>query len=426
MKESPKRPLPIGAVITIVVVVFIVSIGPLAGLVHYLEVSYHLDANTLGMVFAGGLLGLVLLLLLRARIGAFFMRAGAFLQHIAADPEENFSLEETVPDSPAAVDARFWLEEGKEQRPEEAEPVLHLAPDCPLSFSSAFNHTLILERPGAALSNRSVAARLYPELFGEYALPQLILTRNPSYVSLLPHFANGWLAGHPDARQNREIAFERFRGPGMSRLERYADLFEQNARKFVKSAIDATAQVVVDLSTYPDPDQAGRVLVRLLTGIQEQGNPCIVTITEADRWFPNDRWLVIPDYRITNDPALSIQARSLVEQLLTTNYGIVYLVVESLMPMLQLARKCLLWTLNMEPDEEDQAFISIHTGLPLSGLDLLKTHSILADVTSRTVMPVVLNQQQSLHEDPRMGHQTRGSAKDLSRVEADEESSLGK
>lgn len=420
-----------------VLVVMIVFAGPLVRVTR----SLHTDPNIVG-VFIGVVAGACMVLLVfRRHLAALFAFARRRLEQL-----EDAGIDELAPQNYLALpparhvtdtspwnaqdsdldNAQHWGAHTRESAQEDAhgEPVLPLSATCPLPFSSAFHHTLIYEQPGAGRRDRSVAARLYLECFGATSsIPLLAITRNPSYASVLPHLANGWLAGSPQAREERLSVLARYGSQVPELAEHYASIDTSNARSFARKAIAYGAQVVVDLSTYADdPGQAARVLWRLLVGAQESEQPCLIMLLEADSWLSDEPYRMVSNDSSTQ-AQLNAQIQTCVSQLMESRHAVLYLVTPTLVLLDELlVNRCALWLLNREPDNaRDAAVLTYQTGLSREGLRCLRDHAILADTGSQTAMELALYPHRSAHEEPSRQPSTSGLPPDLSQVAADEE-----
>lgn len=425
--------LPVIALCTLVLL--IVFAGPLVGIVH----SLHADPNIVGVGLGVVAAVSIVLLVFRRHLGSLFSAVRARIERMEDGMLEDYSAhaplgQQEYPALPApgqAHRAASFDDDVRERgarghaseyytdvETAQGEPVLMLADNCPLPFSSAFNHTLIYEDPATGRRERSIAARLYVELFGTLgSIPQLILTRNPSYASVLPYVENGWLAGNPEAREERLSRLAHSTGGE----PRYASIDERNARSFVKKAITFGVQTVVDLSTYTNLDQEERVVWKLLVGALEHEQPCLIMLLEADHWLSRYP-LAALSYDNSPSPKASFKAQiqTCVEQLIASRHAAVYLITSDLSMLDEhLAKRCVLWLLNREPQGGmDEALLCYRTGLSEEGLHCLRDRAILADTRSKTAMELVLHRHQSTHEEP--GRATSRQL-DLSQIAADEE-----
>lgn len=431
-----------------VLVLLIVFAGPLVGIVH----SLHADPNIVGVFIGVVAAASIVLLVFRRHLGSLFSSVGRHIAQLEdgllddgeaypplGQQEEYPALPAPGQTSQAAPSSHPWQDHDQQtqgrvasQRSRDAydaqgEPVLLLADNCPLPFTSAFHHTLIYEEPGAGRRDRSIAARLYIELFGTLGIPLLVITRNPSYASVLPFLDNGWLAGNPQAREERLSLLARILPQEPQRAQHYASIDQRNARSFAKKAIAYGAQVVVDISTYnSEPGQMSPVVWKLLLGAQESEQPCLIMLLDADYWAPD-----MPLHRRAygsvqddpHDPQAQLQAQiQRVLSKLMASHHVLYLVTSTLMVDEDLIKRCALWMLNREPQNgRDASFFCDQTRLSREGLQCLRDHSILAEPRSGTAMELVLHPHQSAHEEPSYRRSAPRLLHDLSQIAADEE-----
>ncbi len=426
--------------------------GPLIGVMH----TYHIDPSVLEIWI--GILAVITAILYagRAHFGGFIanlrtrmssMEEEVIDEYPALPPgtplleyEDVYVREESATVTTQADE----METRQEREPQGFEPTLQLADNCALPWFSALNHTLIYEQPGAGRAQRSVATRLYIEQLGQYSMPMLIVTHNTSYVSVLPLLPVGWIAGAPESKDeylSRAAHFVRYSATGLpvSLGKGYASVTSQNARGFGRRLLSIGAQVVLDLSTYSDSEQAALVLSRTLTGMHEQNTANqatgIVFLTEADLWLPNNRMLSRGNAP-TKDTTIATRIREQIYQMTEPDRDglYTYLTTDNLLSMdLRSVRRCNLWLLNQEPEEEDLPFICHHTGLSYQDLSCLQTNAILADITTQTAMETRLHLQRSLHRVVALDNTGRetteplNNAYDLNQIEIELEAErLGK
>jgi hypothetical protein len=387
---------------------------------------------------------IVVLYMFRVPIGdkitALRNRYASMEEEISFPQEAYIALPPVLEKEMVVEDEGEAIQSSASSESEEEVPVLHLAPNCPLPVTSALNHHLLLELPATGRTSRSVATRLYLEQLGMLEVPQLVVTLNPSYMTLLAHFPHGWVAGSPTAKDTYlpQLQTIHLPKPEESQQERssmrYAVVREDNARPFAHKMLKSGAQVVLDLSTYEDIALAGRVLVRILIGMREYAleHPVtsVITLTQARLWVPSTR--VLQSGRGMFAGELARYMRDTVVSFITkdeTPGFSLYLSTPSINDMdLRAVRGCSLWTLNRQPEEEDVPFLCHHAGLQEDDLEALANHSVLCDITTSQAMEVTLHRHRSSHSEPDPEQHAAGFfTGDLSSVLKEEDiASLGK
>jgi hypothetical protein len=318
-----------------------------------------------------------------------------------------------------------WDDEEPDDQAEDSNiPVLHLAPTCPLPFSSALTHTLFLEHPAIAGRQRPVALRKYLELLSAHIMPFILFTQNPSYASLLSHCRNGWLAGAPSGKAT---------APQIAQ-GRYASVTPQNAQKFADKAMEIGAQIVFYTGGYESETEVVLIVSTILAELRARAvsrgaTGAILAFAEAHLWLPDDFLLSQEQIGLGDDIKLAKKVREQLVDLVSTEQitGLfVYLATPSLSYShidLRAPRNCRLWLLNLPYSRltpGDVAFVCYSTGLAEEDLACLEQDTILVDVESRQAMELQLYPNETTHEEPR----AERSTDDLAALEV-EESSLG-